>query len=1662
LTSGMIPALFEEDEKVPLIDTVRDDVDSLGISPSKENCWKYFVDRCRNHLHVVLAMSPAGDTLRKRCRNFPGMVSNCVIDWFFPWPKDALLAVAEHFLADDKKDAAEGLIPSEHRSEIVGHMVAVHLSMGRYSEQFELEFRRKNHITPKNYLDFLLNYKAQLAKFRAANTRRAERLEGGLRQLIKASESVGVLRTELTAQNEVVSAKSVECSKMIEAIQEKTADAQQKKEAATAKKAALKQDGIEIARQKKLAEEALEEALPALEMAREALQNLRKEDIAEIKVLNNPKDCVKNVCLCVLGLRPSGTENIADGWPGARAMMGDAAFLSKLKNYPRDNITEGMYKKVSKLVRARPKDRAQTLTMDNLLRVSTAGAGLLQWVIATLRYYDVAKEVAPRRRRVQEMERKMLAAQRDLSRTEKDLAAVEAQIKTLSDSLEAKDTELKSLTAEAQRMAMYLDSAAKLIEGLGSERVRWTEDAERLRVRSHLLIGDCLLASSFLSYSGAFSFEYRRRMVYEDWAGDIARREIPITDGFKVETLLATEVERSQWVSEGLPSDELSIQNGILTLSASRFPLCIDPQMQAISWIKNRERANRCSVRTFGDPDFVKVLELSIQFGTPFIFEGVDQEIDPIIDPILEGHFVYAEGSGSKQIKLGDSVLDWDDNFRLYLVSKTSNPQYSPEIAGKTMIINFCVTQQGLEDQLLDVVVGHERPDLQKQREELIQTMSRNKIVLAELEDLLLKELTEATGNILENKLLITTLQDAKQKSISISSQLAESKETAAKLNDVAAEYRPAAKRGSILFFALSSLSIISRMYEYSLSSYLELFVLSLSTSKRDRSISQRLRFIVESLTKNVYDCGCLGIFERHKLMFSFQMATLIRSGEGQLDRSELDFFLKGNVSLKELETEKPAAWIPDSGWKDLEKLQTVCPAVFGSVMADIAGNVAEWKRWYDLERPEEVEQLPSGYSAKCSTKLQELLLLRCFRADRVYSAVRNYVVWAMGGDTYFVQPPVLELDRIYKQSVAAVPIVFVLSKGADPMRELQKLAESLGVVGQNKFKYLALGQGQAPLAEALLETGASRGHWVVLQNCHLMPSWLGTLEKFVSDLRGRSLDSKFRLWLTTDPTPSFPIGILQSSLKVVTEPPDGLRLNMKGSYSRVRASTLNECPHPLFKPLVFVLSWFHAVVQERRKYGKLGWNVAYDFNESDYDSSLRLLAMYLAKAYAEDEAAGHGERRMPWESLRYLIGEVMYGGRVTDSFDRRTLSTYLAEYLGDFLFDDFQPFAFSTSSIGFEYKIPSPPPGPSGPTASYSAMTLTHFVGAINELPLENGPEVFGLHCNAEIGHYTAATNSLWADLINLQPRTQALGGGVRREQYIAGIASSIQEALPRPFDVLAIRSKIEAVMAALDHNAKSGGPRHLRPTSVVLLQELERWNKLVAAMTQSLLDLQRALRGEIGMSLELDALSSALYNGYLPALWRRHAPATEKKLGSWMKHFGARQKQYAQWISLQSEQSPPRDPKVVWLSGLHIPETYLAALVQTTCRRKKWPLDKSTLFTKVTAFTDEHSVARPLADGCYVRGLFLEGAGWDYDRACLCRQSAKQLVYELPITEIIPMETNKVRRHHTFRTPVYVTSARRNAMGVGLVFEADLATTQHQSHWVLQGTALVLNTAD
>lgn len=158
-------------------------------------------------------------------------------------------------------------------------------------------------------------------------------------------------------------------------------------------------------------------------------------------------------------------------------------------------------------------------------------------------------------------------------------------------------------------------------------------------------------------------------------------------------------------------------------------------------------------------------------------------------------------------------------------------------------------------------------------------------------------------------------------------------------------------------------------------------------------------------------------------------------------------------------------------------------------------------------------------------------MLLRCFRVDRIYLAVMDYVTRVMGEK--YVTPPIISFEAVFDQSTPNSPIVFILSPGSDPASDLMKLAERIDF-GSNKLKFLSMGQGQEKVALQLLETAIARGQWLMLQNCHLLVRWLRELEKQLERLTKPHPD--FRLWLTTEPTPSFPIGILQRSLKVCHE----------------------------------------------------------------------------------------------------------------------------------------------------------------------------------------------------------------------------------------------------------------------------------------------------------------------------------------------------------------------------------------------------------------------------------------------------------------------------------------------------------------------------------------------
>lgn len=186
------------------------------------------------------------------------------------------------------------------------------------------------------------------------------------------------------------------------------------------------------------------------------------------------------------------------------------------------------------------------ITYEKMNDISFAGGGLFKFTMAVLGYCFVAREIKPKRDKVALLERNFQMSKRELDKMQKELSAIETQLKTLGDQYEEAMSEKRKLEEEADLMQRRLTAASKLISGLGSERVRWQEDLEELRKKRVRLLGDCLLSSAFLSYLGAFSWEFRRSMLTEDWEKDVQDRNIPCSQPYKLELLLTNDVEISR------------------------------------------------------------------------------------------------------------------------------------------------------------------------------------------------------------------------------------------------------------------------------------------------------------------------------------------------------------------------------------------------------------------------------------------------------------------------------------------------------------------------------------------------------------------------------------------------------------------------------------------------------------------------------------------------------------------------------------------------------------------------------------------------------------------------------------------------------------------------------------------------------------------------------------------------------------------------------------------------------------------------------------------------------------------------------------------------------------------------------------------------------------
>jgi dynein heavy chain len=1603
LASGWISGLFAKDEIDGMLNNVRNEAKAEGVPDLPDAMLAFLIGRVRMNLHVVLCFSPVGDIFRVRARRFPALIMNTAIDFFHPWPRDALISVAERFLEEVE-------LPSEDVCKgLAVHMAEEHLSVTEASKKYLETQGRFNYVTPKSYLELIGFYKYLLELKRADMQRLIDRLDVGLSTLRKTAADVAELQIDLSHRMEVVAEKQIATNVLIEEIGVQRADADVQVNLANieAEKAAIASEKAAVI--EKDAEAELAEATPAMERAKNAVDCLSKNMLTELKSLSSPPNGVDLITATCLILIEKEYKNFK--WDRAKKMMANVdQFKQKLVAFNGADMTEDDVKRLEPYL-------ANELFDPKIMEgKSMAAANLCTWVVNIYQYNRIYVKVKPLMDSLEEARASKAESEASLEAANTIVAAVNEKLRILGEKYKTATEEKAEVEAQAAAGKARLGMAERLVGGLSSENERWGTEIETLRNASTTLIGDCMLAAGFVSYVGSFDQENRNALWEHTWTPDLISRQIPLTDGVDPLAMLTNDGNNAKMISEGLPADRISIENGSIITNCKRWPLLIDPQQQGIKWIRQKEEDNGLQVFQLNQKGWQRKVEQALTNGQTIIIENIQEDIDATMDPVLS-RAIYKKGR-SFYLRFGGEEVEYDSGFQLYLQTKLSNPHYKPEIAAQCTLINFIATERGLEDQLLAKVVGAERPELEEKAQALQAAFQQYKIQLVQLEDDLLERLANAPEDILSDVPLIEGLEATKLAANEIAAAVAEGKKTEVDINIAREMYRSVAREGAMLYFLLTKLCAIDHMYQYSLDSFVTFFFKAIERCAEAEKLEERVHLLRASLRITIYTFVSRGLFVRHKLIFLGQLTfNLMKRGilgeDFLINEQMFQFLLRGSQKIGET---NPIEWLPKASW---ECVQALCEIEeFQKFSSDLVEAAPRFREWFNHITPER-EKLPLDWAGLDRHPFQKMLVVRALRPDRIATSLLDFIrVSLPDGSEYADCDSALSsveiLDNSLADSTPTVPIYFILSPGANVMGDLDTLAAKYGFESGESYHNVAMGQGQDVVAMSNLELAHRNGHWVVLNNIHLMPNWLIELEKKLDEFALDGSHAKFRLFLSSDPANSIPIGLLNRCIKITNEPPAGLKANIKRAFASLNKETFDEFDSKM-KSILFGLCHFHAIMLERKQYGPMGFNMMYPFSIGDLRDSAVVLSNYM-------ENSGGG--KIPWVDLRYIFGEIMYGGHIVNDFDRALANTYLEFYMREELLDEMEMFPYNEEEKNVSFTCCAP-------------TTFDKYLEHIDLGLTQDTPIAFGLHPNAEIDFRTTMSNKIMSTLLELQPREGGSGEGAMSPDEIAqGVTSDIIDRFAEK------RFDTEDISRSLEEQG---------PYQNVFLQEMEVMNNLLSEIVRSLKELLLGFAGELTISDAMDTLKNSLFLDVIPGTWYKRAWPSQRKLATWLLDFQLRLNQLEEWSN-----NPLEIPKVTWISGFVNPQSFLTAICQVTAQRNQWELDKLITWTDITKKYNIDEVEAHSRDGAYIIGMSMQGARWDSQAGFLDRSKPKEMFFRMPVVNVKALATDKVESNQTvYICPSYKTTQR----GPTYVFCAQLKSKAPPGKWVLAGVALIFD---
>lgn len=411
---------------------------------------------------------------------------------------------------------------------------------------------------------------------------------------------------------------------------------------------------------------------------------------------------------------------------------------------------------------------------------------------------------------------------------------------------------------------------------------------------------------------------------------------------------------------------------------------------------------------------------------------------------MLEKNIVYNK-LGRKLIQCQNKLIDYDENFRLYITTCLPNPHYTPGLVSKITLLNFTLTGQGLHQKVLSTIVAEERIDLHERKENFIIENAKNHELLYKFESNILEVLriSSSEGNILEDENAINILSNSKIMSEEIQTKQLNGCDTELNIDGNIAKYNVVAKHAAILYYCVMQLAAINYVYQYSLDWFMGLFIKSVrNTPKKHKTLNDRLLALNEMFEKSIYERTIQTLYKKDRVAFSFLICIELMRSKNGIRPDELNFLLSQEKTFytKDL----PEGQLTFD-WLSKESNQMIMKAgnlpKFSNLPDDILHNENEWKVFCSCQNPLETT-LPKPYDD--IDPIKQLIIFKCLRPDHLTSAIKKFVKDRFCSKAFATYA--IHLKSIFDCSKPKTPIIYLTSEGTDVSNDIVNFAYEMGM----------------------------------------------------------------------------------------------------------------------------------------------------------------------------------------------------------------------------------------------------------------------------------------------------------------------------------------------------------------------------------------------------------------------------------------------------------------------------------------------------------------------------------------------------------------------------------------------------------------------------------------